>query len=100
MARITGHAKGLLAEQGPSAQGFCTSDWNLDVGQIPHYAPPTHLMHLMSATNPAVSLPELSRVRAVLGQDGCSWWCRTRSSPRPPRSPTPAHLDRRDAQTL
>ncbi|RSM72349.1 nitrate reductase [Kibdelosporangium aridum] len=56
--------------------------WNLDQAQIPHYAPPTHLMQMLryaengtmrmlwvSATNPAVSLPELSRVRSILSQD-------------------------------
>ena len=56
--------------------------WNLDVSRIPHYAPPTHLMQMLryaengtlrflwvSATNPAVSLPELSRVRSILEQD-------------------------------
>jgi anaerobic selenocysteine-containing dehydrogenase len=56
--------------------------WNLDVDQIPHYAPPTHLMQMLryaengtmrflwvSATNPAVSLPELRRVRSILAQD-------------------------------
>ena len=55
--------------------------WNLDQMQIPHYAPPTHLMQMMryveqgtirflwvSATNPAVSLPELSRIRSILSQ--------------------------------
>jgi anaerobic selenocysteine-containing dehydrogenase len=56
--------------------------WNLDVTQIPHYAPPTHLMQMLryaengtmrflwvSATNPLVSLPELARVRSILAQD-------------------------------
>jgi anaerobic selenocysteine-containing dehydrogenase len=56
--------------------------WNVDPIQIPHYAPPTHIMQIMryaeegsiallwiSATNPAVSLPELARVRAVLEQE-------------------------------
>jgi anaerobic selenocysteine-containing dehydrogenase len=56
--------------------------WNLDQAKIPHYAPPTHLMQMLryaengtlrmlwvSATNPAVSLPELARVRSILGQD-------------------------------
>jgi anaerobic selenocysteine-containing dehydrogenase len=55
--------------------------WNLEQMQIPHYAPPTHLMQMMryveqgtirflwvSATNPAVSLPELSRIRSILSQ--------------------------------
>ncbi|SHJ75360.1 Molydopterin dinucleotide binding domain-containing protein [Nocardiopsis flavescens] len=53
--------------------------WNLDPARIPHYAPPTHAMQIMryaekgsirflwvSATNPAVSLPELRRIREVL----------------------------------
>ncbi|MEV6639147.1 molybdopterin-dependent oxidoreductase [Amycolatopsis sp. NPDC051371] len=53
--------------------------WNVDVGKIPHYGPPTHLMQMLryaetgtlrflwvSATNPAVSLPELSRIRSIL----------------------------------
>jgi anaerobic selenocysteine-containing dehydrogenase len=56
--------------------------WNLNQMQIPHYAPPTHLMQMMryveqgtirflwvSGTNPAVSLPELSRIRSILSQD-------------------------------
>ncbi|GAB3886825.1 hypothetical protein GCM10029964_051750 [Kibdelosporangium lantanae] len=56
--------------------------WNVDVDQIPHYAPPTHLMQMLryaengtleflwvSATNPAVSLPDLPRVRSILSQD-------------------------------
>ncbi|WP_280487225.1 molybdopterin oxidoreductase family protein [Nocardia farcinica] len=56
--------------------------WNVAPEQIPHYAPPTHLMQMLryaedgsirllyvSGTNPAVSLPELSRIRAVLAQE-------------------------------
>jgi anaerobic selenocysteine-containing dehydrogenase len=56
--------------------------WNLDPMDIPHYSPPTHLMQIMryvedgsirflhvSGTNPAVSLPELSRIRSILSQD-------------------------------
>jgi anaerobic selenocysteine-containing dehydrogenase len=56
--------------------------WNLEVKQIPHMAPPTHAMQMfryieqgsirmlwVSATNPAVSLPELSRIRSILAQD-------------------------------
>lgn len=55
--------------------------WNVEPSQIPHYAPPTHVMQMLryaeegsltflwiSGTNPAVSLPELSRVRSVLGK--------------------------------
>ena len=56
--------------------------WNLDTMQIPHYAPPTHVMQMMryaeegsirfmwiTGTNPAVSLPELARIRSILGDD-------------------------------
>jgi anaerobic selenocysteine-containing dehydrogenase len=56
--------------------------WNVDPLEIPHYSAPTHLMQMLryaedgsirflwvSATNPAVSLPELSRVRQILTQD-------------------------------
>ena len=53
--------------------------WNVDPMTIPHWAPPSHGMQIfrnaeqgsikllwISATNPAVSLPELARVRKVL----------------------------------
>lgn len=56
--------------------------WNVDPMDIPQYSPPTHAMQMMryveegsirflwvSATNPAVSLPELSRIRSLLSQD-------------------------------
>jgi anaerobic selenocysteine-containing dehydrogenase len=56
--------------------------WNIDMMQIPHYAPPTHAMQMfryaeegslrmlwVSATNPAVSLPQLQRIRDILSQD-------------------------------
>jgi anaerobic selenocysteine-containing dehydrogenase len=56
--------------------------WNVDPMQIPHYAPPTHIMQQLryiedgsirffwvQCTNPAVSLPELRRVRSLLSQD-------------------------------
>jgi anaerobic selenocysteine-containing dehydrogenase len=55
--------------------------WNVEPMQIPHYSPPTHLMQMMryveqgtirflwvSGTNPAVSLPELHRIRSILSQ--------------------------------
>ena len=55
--------------------------WNVDRQVIPHWAPPTHAMQLwryveqgsidflwISATNPAVSLPELGRIREILGK--------------------------------
>jgi anaerobic selenocysteine-containing dehydrogenase len=56
--------------------------WNVDPLQIPHYGPPTHAMQIfryaeqgtlkflwISATNPAVSLPELSRIRSILRRE-------------------------------
>ncbi|MBQ0904207.1 molybdopterin oxidoreductase family protein [Micromonospora sp. U21] len=55
--------------------------WNVEVDTIPHWAPPTHAMQIfryaeqgsikllwISATNPAVSLPDLSRIRRILRQ--------------------------------
>ncbi|MFC4003315.1 molybdopterin oxidoreductase family protein [Prauserella oleivorans] len=56
--------------------------WNVDELRIPHHTPPTPAMQMLryaengtlrfwwvSATNPAVSLPELARVRSILRQD-------------------------------
>ncbi|TRW44078.1 molybdopterin oxidoreductase family protein [Georgenia yuyongxinii] len=56
--------------------------WNVEPMDIPHYSPPTHAMQMfryaedgslkmlwVSATNPAVSMPELARIRSVLAQD-------------------------------
>jgi len=53
--------------------------WNVDPAVIPHWAPPTHAMQIfryaeqgpigllwISATNPAVSMPDLPRIREVL----------------------------------
>ncbi|MCC3160112.1 nitrate reductase [Hymenobacter sp. 15J16-1T3B] len=55
--------------------------WNVPVDKIPHWAPPTHAMQLwrycetgsikllwIQATNPAVSMPELARIRKILQQ--------------------------------
>ncbi|GAA5868208.1 hypothetical protein JCM1840_006186 [Sporobolomyces johnsonii] len=57
--------------------------WNVDVNTIPHWGQPTHIMSLLnyiengsvkmfwiSGTNPAVSMPELSRIRKTFaGKD-------------------------------
>lgn len=56
--------------------------WNIDPMDIPHYTAPTHAMQMfryaeegsirmlwVQATNPAVSLPELARIRSVLSQE-------------------------------
>jgi anaerobic selenocysteine-containing dehydrogenase len=55
--------------------------WNVDEMTIPHWAPPTHAMQIwryaeqgsiqllwISATNPAVSLPDLGRIRSILAR--------------------------------
>jgi Anaerobic dehydrogenases, typically selenocysteine-containing len=55
--------------------------WNITPETIPHWSPPTHAMQIwryaeqgslkmlwISATNPAVSLPELDRIRKILQQ--------------------------------
>src|SRR4051812_12723681 len=55
--------------------------WNVDPLTIPHWAPPTPAMQIfrfaeegsirflwITATNPAVSLPELRRIRSILSQ--------------------------------
>ncbi len=56
--------------------------WNVDINIIPHWSPPTHAMQIfryceqgsikmlwISATNPAVSMPELSRIRQILEKE-------------------------------
>ena len=56
--------------------------WNVEPLQIPHWGPPTHAMEIfryaeqgsirslwISGTNPAVSLPELGRIRSILSQE-------------------------------
>jgi ferredoxin-nitrate reductase len=57
------------------------ASWNVDPLTIPHWAPPTHAMQIfrfaeegsirflwITCTNPAVSLPELQRIRSILSQ--------------------------------
>jgi ferredoxin-nitrate reductase len=56
--------------------------WNVEPLTIPHWAPPTHALQIfrfaeegslkflwVSGTNPAVSLPELQRIRSILAQE-------------------------------
>ena len=56
--------------------------WNVDESTIPHWAPPTHAMQIFRyaeqgsikllwiiATNPAVSLPDLGRIRNILAKE-------------------------------
>jgi ferredoxin-nitrate reductase len=56
--------------------------WNVNIDDVPHTTPPTHAMQIFRyaeeglirmlwiiATNPAVSLPELKRIRNILKQE-------------------------------
>jgi anaerobic selenocysteine-containing dehydrogenase len=56
--------------------------WNVEPTKIPHHGPPTHAMQIyryaeqgsirflwVNGTNPAVSLPELGRIRSILSQE-------------------------------
>ncbi|MFC4453884.1 nitrate reductase [Deinococcus sonorensis] len=56
--------------------------WNVPVNKIPHWSPPTHAMQIwryaeqgsikllwIQATNPAVSMPDLGRIRRILQQE-------------------------------
>ncbi|MEP7177470.1 MAG: molybdopterin-dependent oxidoreductase [Pseudonocardiales bacterium] len=58
--------------------------WNVDIATIPHWAPPTNAMQIfgyaedgtigllwISATNPAVSMPESARIRKILSGEQC-----------------------------
>jgi anaerobic selenocysteine-containing dehydrogenase len=57
--------------------------WNVEPKKIPHWAHPTHIMQIMKfceedsikmlwivATNPAVTLPDLNRIRKILKKPG------------------------------
>lgn len=57
--------------------------WNIERGTVPGWTPPTHAMQIFRyaeqgsikmlwivATNPAVSLPELARIRRILSKEG------------------------------
>ena len=57
--------------------------WNVEPLQIPHWGPPTHAMEIfryaeqgsidflwVSGTNPALSLPQLDRIRSILSREG------------------------------
>jgi anaerobic selenocysteine-containing dehydrogenase len=68
--------------QNPNHVRRLASLWNVDELTIPHWGPPTHVMQMLryieegsirffwvSGTNPAVSLPDLARVRALLANE-------------------------------
>jgi len=68
----------------PQHVGELADLWNVDPLTIPHWAPPTNAMQIfryaeqgsiellwISATNPAVSMPESARIRKILSSDRC-----------------------------
>lgn len=77
-----GDLPGLRNWDNPSHIHELAELWNVDPSVIPHWAPPTHAMQIfryaeqgsirllwISATNPAVSLPDLARIRRILTQE-------------------------------
>jgi anaerobic selenocysteine-containing dehydrogenase len=77
-----GDLVGMRNWQNPDHVAELARLWNVDPLQIPSWAPPTHAMQIFRlieqgsirflwviGTNPAVSLPELHRIRSILGQD-------------------------------
>jgi anaerobic selenocysteine-containing dehydrogenase len=68
--------------QNPDHVAELAQHWNVKTSQIPAWGPPTHAMQIfrhaeegsirflwIMATNPAVSLPELHRIQAILRQE-------------------------------
>src|SRR5204863_4853702 len=77
-----GDLAGMRNWQNPAHVSELAQAWNVDALQIPSWAPPTHVMQMFRyaedgairflwiiGTNPAVSLPELHRIRSILEQD-------------------------------
>ncbi|MDX6481068.1 MAG: hypothetical protein QOG85_1578 [Gaiellaceae bacterium] len=77
-----GDLPAALNWQNPSHVARLAEHWNLDPLQIPAWGPPTHVMQIfryaeegaieflwITGTNPAVSLPELHRIRSILEQE-------------------------------
>jgi ferredoxin-nitrate reductase len=78
-----GDLAGMRNWQNPEHVDELARIWNVEPLAIPSWAPPTHAMEIFRhaeqgsirflwiiGTNPAVSLPELHRIRAILRQDG------------------------------
>ncbi|GAA5977989.1 hypothetical protein JCM11641_004350 [Rhodosporidiobolus odoratus] len=74
-----GEFPGFRNPSNPDHMQDLADHWNVDVKTIPHWGQPTHIMNLLkfiengsvkmfwiSGTNPAVSMPELARVRKNL----------------------------------
>ena len=77
-----GDLVGMRNWQNPDHVQELARIWNVDPLQIPSWAPPTHVMQMFRfaeegsirflwiiGTNPAVSLPELHRIRSILKQE-------------------------------
>jgi anaerobic selenocysteine-containing dehydrogenase len=77
-----GDLPGMRNWQNPQHVAELAKLWNVDPMQIPSWGPPTHAMQIFRyaengsirflwivGTNPAVSLPDLARVRSILRQD-------------------------------
>ena len=77
-----GDLAGMRNWQNPAHVSELAKLWNVDPLQIPSWAPPTHVMQMfryaeqgsvrflwIMGTNPAVSLPELGRIRSILQQE-------------------------------
>ncbi|MFI6132236.1 molybdopterin oxidoreductase family protein [Micromonospora sp. NPDC051141] len=76
-----GDLPGLRNWENPAHVAELARLWNVDIDTIPHWSPPTHAMQIfryaeqgsvkllwISATNPAVSLPDLARIRRILAR--------------------------------
>jgi len=81
-AGANGDLMGTRNWQNPDHVAELARLWNVEPAQIPSWAPPTHVMQILryaeegsirflwvSGTNPAVSMPELHRIRSILEQD-------------------------------
>jgi anaerobic selenocysteine-containing dehydrogenase len=77
-----GDLTGMRNWQNPSHVAELATLWGVAPSDIPSWAPPTHIMQILrhaetgavrflwiTGTNPAVSLPDLDRVRRILNQD-------------------------------
>jgi anaerobic selenocysteine-containing dehydrogenase len=77
-----GELVAFLNYKNPEHLARLASVWNVDPDVLPHDIPPTHAMQIFHyaeegsirmlwiiGTNPAVSLPELKRIRKILGKD-------------------------------
>lgn len=80
-AGADGDLPGMRNWDNPNHIAELATLWNVELHTIPHWAPPTHAMQIfryaeqgsiqllwISATNPAVSLPDLQRIRRILAQ--------------------------------